>query len=104
MCKIIMVQLNIKVYSIKGQVNLSVNEMNSIVEISEILFVSESSLLSPNSRIFETVESLCHFLLLDLACERGFPCTKMTEAVKEEVGCCFTIPTASTQRGYTVLC
>ena len=45
-----------KVYSIKGQLNLSVNKMNSIVDIRKILFVSKSSLLSPNNRIFLFVE------------------------------------------------
>ena len=48
-----------KVYSIKGQLNLSVNKMNLIVGISKIFFVSKSSLLSANSRIFVIVESLC---------------------------------------------
>ena len=33
--------------------------MNSIVNTSKILFVSKSSLLSPNNRISVTVESLC---------------------------------------------
>ena len=42
-----------------GQLNLSVNEVNSIVDISKTLFVSKSSLLSPNSKIFVVVESLC---------------------------------------------
>ena len=39
--------------------NLSVNEINSIVDISKTLFVSKSSLLSPNSKIFVVVEPLC---------------------------------------------
>ena len=48
------------VYSNKGQLNLSVNEIiNSIVDISKIFFVSKSSLSSPNSKIFVFVESLC---------------------------------------------
>ena len=47
-------------YSNKGQLNLSVNKINSIVDISKILLISKSSLLSPNSsKIFVTVESLC---------------------------------------------
>ena len=54
-----MVLLIIRFYSNKGQLNLSVNEINSIVDISKILFVSKSSLLSPNSKIFVIVESLC---------------------------------------------
>ena len=33
--------------------------MNSIVDISKILFVSKSKLLSPNSQIFVILESLC---------------------------------------------
>ena len=54
-----MVLLIIRFYSNKGQLNLSVNEINSIVDISKILFVSKSSLLSPNSKIFVIAESLC---------------------------------------------
>ena len=47
-------------YSNKGQLNLSVNKINSTVDISKILLISKSSLLSPNSsKIFVTVESLC---------------------------------------------
>ena len=46
-------------YSNKGQLNLSVNEINSIVDMSKISFVSKSSLLSPNSKIFGIFESLC---------------------------------------------
>ena len=63
-----------KVYSNKGQMNLSVNEWNSIVNISKILFVSKSNLLSPNSRIFVIIESLCLEMvpITDLPCERGF--------------------------------
>ena len=38
--------------------NLSADEINSILDISKILFVSKSSLLSPNSKIFAIVESL----------------------------------------------
>ena len=45
-------------YSNKEQWNLSVNEINSTVDSSEILFVSKSSLLSSNSNIFVIVESL----------------------------------------------
>ena len=45
-------------YSNKEQWNLSVNEINSTVDSSEILFVSKSSLLSSNSNIFVSVESL----------------------------------------------
>ena len=41
-----------------GQLNISVNEMNSIANISEVLFVSKPSSLSPNSRIFVLAESL----------------------------------------------
>ena len=71
----------LKFYSNKGQLNLSVNEINSIVDINKILFVSKSSLISPNSKIFVIVESLClKMFLLTL-----FPCTMMIGAVKEEV-------------------
>ena len=47
-----------------GEFNLSVDKMNSVVDISKIVFVSNSRSLPPNSRIFVTVESLCS--------ERGF--------------------------------
>ena len=53
-----MILLN-QFYLNKGQLNLSVNERNSIVDISKILFVSKSSLLSPNSKVAAIVESLC---------------------------------------------
>ena len=39
--------------------NLSVNEINSIVDFSKILFFSKASLLSPSSKIFVIVGSLC---------------------------------------------
>ena len=54
-----MILLNHKVLSNKGQLNLSVNEINSIVDISKILFVSKYSLLSSNSKTFVIVESHC---------------------------------------------
>ena len=54
-----MILLIIRFYSNKGQLNLSVNEINSIVDISKTLFVSRSSLLSPSSKTCLTVESLC---------------------------------------------
>ena len=54
-----MILLIIRFYSNKGQLNLSVNEVNSIVDISKTLFVSRSSLLSPSSKIFVIVDSLC---------------------------------------------
>ena len=53
-----MVLLIIRFYSNKRQLNLSVNEINSILDISKTLFVSKFSLLSPNSKIFVIVESL----------------------------------------------
>ena len=61
-----MVLLIIRFYSNKGQLNLSVNEINSIVDISKILFVSKSSLLSLNSKIFLILESLCLQMVLYL--------------------------------------
>ena len=57
LCKIMTIPLNHKVYSIKEQLNLSLNEMNLSVD-RKILFVSKSSLLSLNSRILES-----HFLI-----------------------------------------
>ena len=48
-----------KFYSNNGQLNLSVNKINSIVDFSKILFVPKSSLLSPNSKIFVIVELPC---------------------------------------------
>ena len=69
-----MILLIIRFYSNKGQLNLSVNEINSIADISKTLFVSGSSLLSPSSKIFVIAESRClkRFHLLDLSCQRGF--------------------------------
>ena len=55
---ILLYYLIIKFYSNKGQLNLSVNKINSIADISKILFVSRSGLLSPNSKIFVIVQSL----------------------------------------------
>ena len=43
----------------KKKLNLSVNKMNLIADISKTSLVSKSSLLSPNSRIFAIVKSLC---------------------------------------------
>ena len=56
-----MILLIIRFYSNKGQLDLSINEINSIVDISKTLFVSRSSLLSPSIKIFVIVESnLCN--------------------------------------------
>ena len=44
-----MILLNHKFYLIRGKLNLSVNEMNSILDNSKTLLFSKSSLLSLNS-------------------------------------------------------
>ena len=54
-----MILLLIRFYSNKGQLDLSINEINSIVDISKTFFVSRSSSLSPSIKIFVIVESLC---------------------------------------------
>ena len=76
--------------------NLFVDIMNSVVDISKILFVSKFQ-LTPNSRIFVTVESLCSemFLIIYLLKE-DFHCAIITGAVKEKVGCNFNNLTTST--------
>ena len=63
----------LKLYLNKGQLNLFVIKINSIVDISKISFVSESSLLLPNSKIFVIVESLCLGMVPHtyLFCETG---------------------------------
>ena len=91
-------------YSNKGQLNLSVNKINSIVDISKILLISKSSLLSPNSKIFVIVESLCLKMVplclkMIYLVKQGFPCTMMIGAVKEEVSCCFNTLATITRRG-----
>ena len=73
--------------------------------ISKILFVSKSSLFSPNSRTFIIVESLTleMFPFTWFISNEGFPCTMMIAAVKEEMGCCSKMMTARTHRGCAVL-
>ena len=86
--------------------SLSVNEINSIGDFIKILFVSKSSLLSPNSKIFVIVESLCldnGSTYLTYLVKQGFSGTMMIWAAKEEKSCCFNFLTVKTHWGYTVL-
>ena len=69
--------------------------MNSTVDISKILILSNLSLLSPNSKIFVIVKSLCleMFPLTWFTCERRFSSTMMAGAVNEKVVFFFNILT-----------
>ena len=68
-----MILLIIRFYSNKEQLNLSINEINSIVDISKTLFQD----LVYCHRVAKSLLLLNHFVLrwfhlLDLSCQRGF--------------------------------